>query len=134
MIDDANIPSLLSIPYIGYADVSDEVYQNTRRFLLSTDNPFFFEGKYAKGIGSRHTPDNYIWHLALVMQGLTSTDQKEKLEILEMIANTDADTGYLHEGFHVDNPYEFTREWFVWPNSLFAEFVEQCVDQNVFET
>ena len=131
MIDDANIPSLLSIPYIGYAPTDDPVYQNTRKFLLSHDNPFYFEGKYAKGIGSRHTPDHFVWHMALVMQGLTSTDKEEKRELLDMIARTDADTGYLHEGFHVDDPHTYTREWFTWPNSLFAEFVEKCVDDGV---
>lgn len=131
MIDDANIPSLLSLPYIGYAGAEDELYQNTRKFLLSKENPFYFEGKYAKGIGSRHTPDNYVWHMALVMQGLTSTDNEEKREILNMVASTDAGTGYLHEGFNVDDPTQYTREWFTWPNSLFAEFVEHCVDQNV---
>lgn len=131
LLDDANIPSLLSAPYIGYTDVADPVYQNSRRFLLSKDNPFYFEGKYAKGIGSRHTPDRYVWHMALVMQGLTSDDKEEKRALLEMLTATDADTGYLHEGFHVDNPWEFTREWFTWPNSLFCEFVEQCVDEGV---
>ena len=133
MIDDANIPSLLSIPYIGYSKVTDEIYQNTRKFLLSAENPYYFEGKYAKGIGSRHTPKNYVWHMALVMQGMTTTDKNEKLEILNMITATDAGTGYLHEGFHVDDPYVYTREWFTWPNSLFAEFVEQCVDQNILD-
>lgn len=131
MIDDANIPSLLSIPYIGYADVEDELYQNTRKFLLSPENPYYFEGKYAKGIGSRHTPEQYVWHMGLIMQGMTATDSQEKLELLKMIVDTDADTGYLHEGFHVDDPYTYTREWFTWPNSLFAEFVEQCVDREV---
>lgn len=131
IIDDANIPSLLSIPYIGYASVEDEIYRNTRRFLLSHDNPYYFEGKYAKGIGSRHTPDNYVWHMALVMQGMTSVDANEMRELLEMILKTDADTGYLHEGFHVDDPYQFTREWFTWPNSLFCEFVEMCIDKNI---
>ncbi len=130
MIDDANIPSLLSIPYIGYASADDPLYRNTRKFLLSRDNPFYFEGKHAKGIGSRHTPENFVWHMALVMQGLTSTDEKEIREILETIVNTDADTGYLHEGFDVNDPHNFTREWFTWPNSLFAEFVERCVDEN----
>lgn len=72
-----------------------------------------------------------VWHMALVMQGMTATTKEEKLEILDMIANTDADTGYLHESFNVDNPYEFTRKWFTWPNSLFAEFIEQCVDEGV---
>lgn len=131
MIDDANIPSLLSAPYIGYSDAADPLYQNTRKFLLSKENPYYFEGKYAKGIGSRHTPDDYVWHMALVMQGLTSTDDKEKLELLDMLVATDADTGYLHEGFHVDNPHEYTREWFTWPNSLFAEYVEKCVDEKL---
>lgn len=131
MIDDANIPSLLSIPYIGYAEAADPIYQNTRKFLLSKDNPYYFEGKFAKGIGSRHTPEQYVWHMALVMQGLTSVDNEEKRELLEMIIATDADTGYLHEGFHVDDPKQFTREWFTWPNALFAEYVEKCVDEGV---
>ncbi len=131
MIDDANIPSLLSIPYIGYSDISEPIYQNTRKFLLSFDNEFYYEGKYAKGIGSPHTPKNYVWHMALVMQGLTAISVEEKHEMLEMITSTDANTGYLHEGFNVDDPSEFTREWFTWPNSLFAEFVEKCVDENI---
>ena len=131
MIDDANIPSLLSIPYIGYAPAEDEIYQNTRKFLLSDENPYYFVGEYAKGIGSRHTPENYVWHMALVMQGFTSIDDDEKREIIDMLVRTDAGTGYLHEGFHVDNPAEYTREWFTWPNSLFAEYVERCIDENV---
>jgi len=131
LLDDANIPSLLSAPYIGYTTTSDPAYQNTRKFLLSKDNPFYFEGEYAKGIGSRHTPDRYVWHMALVMQGMTSESKEEKLELLKMLAATDADTGYLHEGFHVDNPWEYTREWFTWPNSLFCEFVEQCIEEGI---
>ena len=131
MIDDANIPSLLSIPYIGYAPADDEIYINTRRFLLSGDNPFYYSGKYAEGVGSPHTPHNYVWHMALVMQGLTSTDVSEKRKLLETIINTDAGKRHLHEGFNVDNPYEYTREWFTWPEALFAEFVEECVDSNV---
>ena len=131
MIDDANIPSLLSIPYIGYTDTDDEVYQNTRRFLLSKDNEFYFEGKSAKGIGSRHTPPNYVWHMGLVMQGLTAKSKEEKLEMLKMIASTDAGTGYLHESFNADDPMQYTREWFTWPNSLFAEFIELCVDNQI---
>ena len=131
LLDDANIPSLLSAPYIGYVDSVNQTYRNTRSFLLSKDNPYYFEGRYAKGIGSRHTPDQYVWHMALVMQGMTSDDKEEKRALLEMLAATDADTGYLHEGFHVDNPWEYTREWFTWPNSLFCEFVEQCVEEGV---
>ena len=69
--------------------------------------------------------------MALIMQGLTSTDADEKRELLSMIANTDAGTGYLHEGFDVNDPSRFTRKWFTWPNSLFAEFVEKCVDEGI---
>lgn len=131
MIDDANIPSLLSAPYIGYVSADDEVYQNTRRFLLSDENPYYYEGAYAKGIGSPHTPSRYVWHLALVMQGLTAATVQEKREMLAMITATDGDTDLLHEGFFVDNPHQYTREWFTWPCSLFAEFVERCVDEGI---
>ena len=129
--DDANIPSLLSIPYIGYVEADDRIYQNTRKLLLSGDNEFYFEGKFAKGIGSRHTPKNHIWHMSLVMQGLTSISEKEKTEILDMLANTDGGTYYLHESFNADAPSDYTREWFTWPNSLFAEFIERCADEGI---
>ena len=131
LIDDANVPSLLSIPYIGYASPDDEIYQNTRRFLLCKENPFYFEGAYARGIGSRHTPENYVWHISLAMQGLTSNDKEEKRALLDMISSTDADTGLLHEGFDVDHPENYTRDWFPWPNALFVEFIEKCVEEGI---
>ncbi len=131
LMDDANVPSLLSIPYIGYTDAGDEIYQNTRKFILSKDNPYYFEGKFAKGIGSPHTPDNYIWHIALSMQGLTADNPDEVREILDMICRTDADTGFMHEGFNADDPSIFTRPWFTWSNSLFAELVEMAVDKGI---
>lgn len=131
MIDDANIPSLLSAPYIGYLDAHDEIYQNTRKFLLSGKNPYYFEGKYAKGIGSRHSPDNYVWHMALAMQGLTSIDRGEKAELLHMLSATDGGTFHMHESFDVDNPENYTREWFTWPEALFSEFVEHCIDEGI---
>ena len=80
---------------------------------------------------AKNTLDHYVWHMALVMQGLTSVDAQEKRELLDMIVATDADTGYLHEGFHVDDPGQFTRKWFTWPNALFSEYVERCVDENL---
>jgi meiotically up-regulated gene 157 (Mug157) protein len=123
LMDDANVPSLLSIPYIGYASAEDPVYQNTRRFVLSTDNPYFYQGKYAEGIGSPHTPDRYIWHIALAIQGLTASDKEEKNRLLELLAATDAGTGMMHEGFHADDPEKYTREWFSWANMLFCELI-----------
>ncbi len=127
IMDDANIPSLISAPYLEYCSADDEVYLNTRKMLLSPANPYYFEGKYAKGIGSPHTGDGYIWHLALSMQGLTAKDCEEKLEILNTMVNTDADTGFMHEGFDADNPSDFSRPWFTWSNSLFCEFAESCI-------
>ena len=131
LFDDANVPSLLSIPYIGYAAKDDEMYLRTRNFILSSDNPYYYKGKFAKGVGSPHTPEGYVWHIALSMQALTSNDDDEIREIINMLVSTDADTGYMHEGFNADNPDDFSREWFAWSNSLFAELIETAVDNGI---
>ncbi len=127
IMDDANVPSLMSIPYLGYCDAMDPIYQNTRKLILSSENPYYFEGKYAKGIGSPHTPEGYVWHIALSMQGLTAISREERLEILDTLIATDGDTGFMHEGFDVNDPTVFSRPWFTWSNSLFCEFVESCI-------
>ncbi|MEF3330198.1 glycoside hydrolase family 125 protein [Oceanobacillus oncorhynchi] len=123
LMDDANVPSLLSIPYLGYRPFDDKIYQNTRRFLLSEENPYYFTGKVASGIGSPHTPNQYIWHIALAIQGLTSIDETEKQQITELFKTTDANENLMHEGFHVDDPSQYTRPWFSWANSMFSEFL-----------
>ncbi|MEO9167234.1 MAG: glycoside hydrolase family 125 protein, partial [Aestuariivirga sp.] len=122
-MDDANVPSLLSLPYLGYCKGDDPIYQNTRAMILSAANPYYYEGRVAKGIGSPHTPQDYIWPIALCMQGLTSTSRDEQLSLLATLLATDAGTGLMHEGFHKDDPSQFTRPWFAWANSLFADFV-----------
>src|SRR5699024_5776119 len=112
---------------LGYCDIDDPVYQNTRKFLLSKNNPYYYEGTAAKGIGSPHTPEEYIWHIALAIQGMTTAADEEKQAVLDMFKQTDADTNVMHEGFHVDDPRKFTRPWFSWANSMFSEFVlSQC--------
>lgn len=123
IMDDANVPSLLSAPYLGYCDFDDETYQNTRKMILSRDNPYYYQGKVASGIGSPHTDDHYVWHIALSIQGMTSISDKEKQRILRTMIDTDGGTGFMHEGFNASNPEEFTREWFAWSNSMFSEFV-----------
>ena len=123
LMDDANVPSLLAAPYLGYQHFDDSTYLNTRSFLLSRDNPYYYEGKYANGIGSPHTPDHYIWHIALAIQGMTAVNTEEKLRILAAFKNTDGGTGFMHEGFNADCPEEFTRDWFAWANTMFSEFV-----------
>lgn len=125
LMDDANSPSLLAIPYLHYRAKDDEVYANTRRFVLSKDNPYYFEGSCAKGIGSPHTPDRYVWHISIVMRALTSRDEAEIEECLALLEKTHAGTNFMHEGFDVDDPSRYTREWFAWANSLFARLMEK---------
>ncbi len=123
IMDDANLPSLLSIPYIGYCSKGSHRYQNTRKLILSDVNPYYYSGRYMEGIGSPHTPCRYVWHIAIAMRGLTADNQEEKERMLAMLEKTDAGTGYMHEGVNVDNPGIYTRPWFSWANSVFCEFV-----------
>jgi uncharacterized protein len=123
LMDDANVPSLLSIPYIGYEPATSAVYQNTRRFVLSPDNPYYFTGAAASGVGSPHTPRGYVWPLALVMQGLTTTDATEVSTVVTELHNSDLGDHLLHESFDPNEPARYTRSNFGWPCSLFAELV-----------
>jgi len=123
LMDDANIPSLLSAPYLGYTKPDALVYQNTRRFLLSKNNPYYYAGNYARGIGSAHTPDGYVWPLSLLIEGLTATTDAERREVLKQLLDSDPGDHLLHESFDPSNPAKFTRVDFGWPNALFSEFV-----------
>ena len=125
-IDDANVPSLLAMPYFDFCAIEDPVYQNTRAWTLSKKNPYYYEGKAACGIGSPHTPEGYIWHIALSIQGMTTKDPSERERLLDYFETTDADTGFVHEGFDRDDPFKFTRPWFSWSNAMFVEFVLSC--------
>lgn len=131
IMDDSNVPSLLAAPYLGYCAEDDDVYLATRKTILSKENPYFYEGKYAKGIGSSHTPENYIWPIALAMEGLTTSDKSEKKRILDLLVENDAGTNLMHEGFDVDNPNNYTREWFSWANMMFCELVLDYYDLRI---
>lgn len=131
IMDDSNVPSLLAAPYLGYCSQEDPVYLATRKTLLSKENPYFYEGKYAKGIGSSHTPENYIWPIALAIEGLTSSDKSEKKRILDLLVENDGGTNLMHEGFDVDNPNNYTREWFSWANMMFCELVLDYYDLRI---
>lgn len=122
-MDDANVPSLLSLPYLGAVAADDTTYLNTRRFVLSEMNPYFFKGKAAEGIGGPHVGLNMIWPLAIIMRGLTSTDPKEVTACLQTLTRAHAGTGFMHESFDKDDPAKFTRAWFAWANTLFGELV-----------
>jgi uncharacterized protein len=122
-MDDANVPSLLSIPYFGYLPKDNSLYLATRRFVLSDRNPYFFRGSYAAGEGSPHTPHGYVWPLALCVQALTSTDPEEIAKVFGYIAVADVGDHRLHESFDANWPESYTRDDFAWPNALYAELV-----------
>lgn len=120
-MDDANVPSLLSLPYLGICKPNDPIYQATRKFIWSKANHQFYEGKYS-GIGGHVGPD-MVWPMCFTMHGLTSTSDKEVREDLRVLKETHAGKGFMHEAFHKDDPSRFTRSWFAWANTLFGEFV-----------
>jgi meiotically up-regulated gene 157 (Mug157) protein len=123
LMDDANVPSLLALPYLGAVTLTDPIYQNTRRLVLSADNPFFYKGKAAEGIGGPHVGVDMIWPISLIMRGLTSTDNVEIWACVQALKTTHAGTGYMHESFHKDDPVKYTRAWFAWANTLCGEFL-----------
>ncbi|HEY0298868.1 MAG TPA: glycoside hydrolase family 125 protein [Arachidicoccus sp.] len=123
LMDDANVPSLLAMPYLESVFPSDITYANTRKFVLSDQNPFYFKGAVAEGIGSPHTGMNKIWTIGISMRGLTSSDTKEMSDCLEMLRVSHAGTGFMHESFDPSAPINFTRKWFAWANTLFGEFI-----------
>lgn len=123
LMDDANVPSLLSMSYIGYKGRDESVAENTRKLILSEANPYYYKGTKADGIGSPHTPVGYIWHISLAMQGLTAETKEEKKRIIDLLAATDGGKLLMHEGFHADDDTKYTREWFSWANAMFSELV-----------
>ena len=128
LMDDANVPSLLAMAYLGDVPQSDPVYQNTRRFVWSEDNPYFFRGKAGEGIGGPHIGYDMPWPMSIMMRAFTSTDDAEIKACIEMLMRTDAGTGFMHESFHKDDATRFTRPWFAWQNTLFGELIVKLVD------
>ncbi|MGX7148475.1 glycoside hydrolase family 125 protein [Enterococcus ureasiticus] len=120
LMDDANVPSLLAAPYLVYCAIDDTVYQNTRALILSAENPYYYEGTELKGVGSEHTPKEYVWPIALCIEGLTTDEQSEKAELLNTLVQTDAGTNHMHEGINVNDSAQYTREWFSWANMMFC--------------
>jgi len=131
-MDDANIPSLLSLPYLGFVAKDDQLYLTTRKHVLSFDNPYFSKGTAGQGIGGPHIGLGYIWYMAVIMQALTSMDDQEIVDCLSTLKTValygSKDTpgqgyGFMHESFNQNNPSDFTRPWFAWANSLFGELI-----------
>ena len=129
MMDDANAPSLLSLPYLESVSPKDRIWKRTRKFILSEWNPFFFKGTAGEGVGGPHVGDFMIWPMSIIMRAMTSSDDEEIKACLEMLLSTDADTGFMHESFHKDDARDFTRSWFAWANTLFGELIVDLYDE-----
>lgn len=131
IMDDSNVPSLMAAPYLGYCEADDPVYLATRRTLLSDENPFYYEGAHLAGIGSPHTPPRYVWPIAKAVEAMTSGSREAKAATLDTLVATDAGTHLMHEGVCVDDPNQYTREWFSWANMMFCELVMDYFDIRV---
>ena len=129
-MDDANIPSLLSLPYLAAMDKKDALYQNTRKLVLSASNPFFFKGKVAEGIGGPHAGVEMIWPLSIIIRALTSSTDEEIKKCIAMLVISNAGTGFMHESFHKDDAAKFTRKWFAWGNTIFGELIMNIYQKN----
>ena len=123
LMDDGNLPSLLGIPLLGIMSGDDPLYLNTRKFVLSNDNPYFFTGSVGSGVGSPHTPAGMVWPLAVLAQAFTAKSPEEQNQALQLILNSDPGDHLLHESFDPNNPLRLTRKNFGWPNAMFIEFV-----------
>ena len=128
LMDDANVPSLLAMAYLGDVAPDDIVYRNTRRLVWSEDNPYFFRGKAGEGIGGPHVGFDMVWPMSIMMRAFTSTDEAEIRDCLQMLVDTDAGTGFIHESFHKDDATRYTRSWFAWQNTLFGELILKLID------
>ncbi|KAJ2238219.1 hypothetical protein H4R99_007040 [Coemansia sp. RSA 1722] len=128
VMDDANGPSLLGLPYMGFLAQTDPIYQSTRKMILSVDdNPWYFTGSYIHGVGSPHTGFQKVWPMAVAMRGLTSSDRDEVKECLDQLVATTSDLGLMHESVHVYRTSNYSRSWFAWCNSLVSQFVIDAI-------
>jgi uncharacterized protein len=122
-MDDANIPNLTTLPYIDWCSAEDPTYLNARAMALSRRNPYYFEGRYAAGLGSAHTPPGYVWPLGIIGRALTATSSGEVAEAVTTLAETDGEEGTIHESFYDSGYWRYTRDEFGWANALGAELI-----------
>ena len=129
LMDDANVPSLLAMAYLGDVDRNDPIYENTRRFVWSEANPYFWRGAAGEGIGGPHIGVEMIWPMSIMMRAFTSTDDEEIRDCIAQLLTTDAGTGFMHESFSRHDAANFTRAWFAWQNTLFGELILKLVNE-----
>ncbi|KAI0200226.1 glycoside hydrolase family 125 protein [Astrocystis sublimbata] len=123
LMDDANYPSLLALPLMGFVDMNDETYQNTRRMLLSkSSNPYYLKGRDFHGIGGPHIGLNNAWPMSLLVQARTSNDDEEIKECIDFVLRS-SKLGLIHESVDVNILSSYTRSWFAWANGVFASTI-----------
>ena len=127
LMDDANVPSLLAMKYLNPEVIDDEIYANTRRFVWSESNPYFFRGEKGEGIGGPHIGYDMAWPMSIMMKAFTSDNDEEIKWCIELLMLTDAGKGFMHESFDVNDANHFTREWFAWQNTLFGELIVKLI-------
>lgn len=130
LMDDANVPSLLAMAYLGDVKRDDPIYENTRRFVWSPDNPYFFRGAAGEGISGPHIGVEMIWPMSIMMRAFTSTDDQEIVDCIRQLMITDAGTGFMHEAFSRHDAANYTRSWFAWQNTLFGELILKLVNED----
>jgi meiotically up-regulated gene 157 (Mug157) protein len=126
LMDDANVPSLLSLPYLECSPDAN-LYARTRRFVWSGSNPWYFRGPSVEGIGGPHIGRGSIWPMSQITYGLTSNSDAEISHSIQMLKLGSAGTGFMHESYKTNDPKNFTRSWFAWANTLFGELIAKTV-------
>jgi meiotically up-regulated gene 157 (Mug157) protein len=127
-MDDPGYPSLISLSFFGFLEESNEIYINTRKRILSNKNPYFLNGKLGASLGSAHTTRRNFWPLFTIMRGLTSKDENEIKDCIDMLFKSAEKTGFIHESVNIDNEEDFTRSWFAWANSFFGLFINHIIE------
>ncbi|EON60899.1 hypothetical protein W97_00109 [Coniosporium apollinis CBS 100218] len=123
IMDDANLPSLLALPLLGFVTAKDTTYQNTRRMVLEqAGNPYFLKGAEFQGIGGPHIGLQNAWPMSLLVQAMTSEDDAEIEQALEFVKKASG-LGLVHESVNVNTVRDYTRSWFAWANSVFAQTI-----------
>lgn len=159
-MDDANIPSLLAMPYYNFTSATDPLYLNTRSAVLSSANMWYLNGTAGAGVGGPHDGWPNIWPMSIIMQGWTAQSDDEILQVLDTLLNSTACTGLMHESFNVvrapsrctcvhsrysaelcphsfpldvqNDVTSFTRPWFAWVNSLFGSFILKLANEKPY--